>query len=240
MGRSTRTMNTRTRSDAVVLLSGGLDSATTLALAKSQGYLCHALSFDYGQRHAVEIKAARQIAKHVGVEKHLIFPLSLDLMGGSALTDPKLKVPTSPQSSENTEDDIPITYVPARNLIFLSIALAWAETLDIYNIFIGVNAVDYSGYPDCRPDFIKAFENIAKLATRSGVQQNDFRISVPLISMSKSDIIKCGIQLGLDYSLTISCYQANDEGRACGVCDACRFRQQGFKEAGIADPTRYY
>ena len=232
-------MNNGTSSNAVVLLSGGLDSATVLALAKSQGYLCYAISFDYGQRHLVEIKAARQIARHIGVEKHLVFTLPLDSIGGSALTDRKLKVPASSQSAENLEDDIPITYVPARNLIFLSIALAWAETLDIHTIFIGVNAIDYSGYPDCRMDFIKAFENIAKLATRSGVQQNGFRINTPLISMRKSEIIKCGTQLGLDYSLTISCYQANGEGKACGVCDACRFRQHGFKEADIADPTLY-
>ena len=233
-------MNTNTPLKAVVLLSGGLDSATVLALAKSQGYLCHALSFNYGQRHAVEIDAARRIANHLGVEKHLIFPLSLNSIGGSALTDPEIEVPTTSQSASHHEDVIPITYVPARNLIFLSIALAWAETLDIYTIFIGANAIDYSGYPDCRPDFIKSFENIAKLATRSGTQQDEFRINAPLISMRKSEIIKCGIQLGLDYSLTISCYQANDDGKACGICDACRFRKQGFKEAGIADPTRYY
>ncbi len=233
-------MNNNTPLNAVVLLSGGLDSATVLALAKSQGYLCHAISFKYGQRHAVEIDAAQRIANHLKVEKHLIFPLSLDSIGGSALTDSKIEVPATPQSTAHREDVIPITYVPARNLIFLSIALAWAETLDIHTIFIGANAIDYSGYPDCRPDFINSFENIAKLATRSGVQQNGFRINAPLISMRKSEIIKCGTQLGLDYSLTISCYQANDEGKACGVCDACRFRQQGFKEAGIADPTRYY
>ena len=233
-------MSTHTLLKAVILLSGGLDSATVLALAKSQGYLCHALSFNYGQRHAVEIDAARKIANHLKVEKHLIFPLSLDSIGGSALTDSEIEVPTTSQSAAHQEDVIPITYVPARNLIFLSIALAWAETLDIHTIFVGVNAIDYSGYPDCRPDFIKSFENIAKLATRSGVQQDEFRINAPLISMRKSEIIKCGIQLGLDYSLTISCYQANDEGKACGICDACRFRKQGFKEAGIADPTRYY
>ena len=233
-------MNTNASLSAVVLLSGGLDSATVLALAKSQGYRCRALSFDYGQRHAVEIDAARRIANHLKVEKHLIFPLSLDSIGGSALTDSKIEVPTTPQSAAYTENTIPITYVPARNLIFLSIALAWAETLNIHNIFIGVNAIDYSGYPDCRPNFIKHFQNIAKLATRSGVQQNEFHINAPLISMRKSEIIKCGIQLGLDYSLTVSCYQADDEGRACGICDACRFRQQGFKEAGIADPTCYY
>ena len=233
-------MNTNAPLNAVVLLSGGLDSATVLALAKSQGYLCHALSFNYRQRHAVEIDAARRIANHLKVEKHLIFPLSLDSIGGSALTDSKIEVPATPQSASHKEDVIPITYVPARNLIFLSIALAWAETLDIHTIFIGANAIDYSGYPDCRPDFITSFENIAKLATRSGVQQNGFCINAPLISMRKSEIIKCGTQLGLDYSLTISCYQANDEGKACGICDACRFRQQGFKDAGITDPTHYY
>ena len=233
-------MNNNTPLSAVVLLSGGLDSATVLALAKSQGYLCHALSFNYGQRHAVEIDAARRIASHLEVKKHLIFPLSLDSIGGSALTDSKIEVPAASQSPVYKEDVIPMTYVPARNLIFLSIALAWAETLDIYTIFIGANAIDYSGYPDCRPDFINSFENIAKLATRSGVQHNGFHINAPLISMRKSEIIKCGTQLGLDYSLTISCYQANDEGEACGMCDACRFRQQGFKDAGIADPTRYY
>lgn len=233
-------MNVDNPPTAVILLSGGLDSATVLALAKKQNYLCYALSFDYGQRHAVELKTARRIAKHVGVEKHLIFPLRLDSIGGSALTDPTIEVPVASQHSEKTEDDIPPTYVPARNLIFLSIALAWAETLSIHNIFIGVNAIDYSGYPDCRPTFINAFEEIAKSATRSGIRQHEFRIHAPLISMSKSEIIKCGIELGLDYSLTVSCYRADAQGRACGTCDACRFRQQGFREIAITDPTRYY
>ena len=227
-------------SKAVILLSGGLDSATVLALAKSQGYLCYAISFDYGQRHAVELNAARQVAEQIGVEEHLVFPLSLDTVGGSALTDTTLKVPTEATSDADDNNSIPITYVPARNLIFLSIALAWAETQDIHAIFIGVNAVDYSGYPDCRPAFIEAFEKTAELATRSGVQQNSFHIHAPLISMSKAEIIQCGSKLGVDYALTVSCYQADDEGRACGVCDACRFRKQGFAEAGIADPTRYY
>ena len=233
-------MNTRSPLKAVVLLSGGLDSATVLALAKTQGYLCYALSFDYGQRHAVELKAAEQIAKHIGVEKHMILPLSLDAIGGSALTDDMLDVPTDEKFTDNTEDTIPITYVPARNLVFLSIALAWAEALDIHTIFIGANAIDYSGYPDCRPAFIESFEKTANLATRSGVQQNGFSINAPLISMRKSEIIKCGTELGLDYSLTVSCYQANADGKACKVCDACRFRQQGFEEAAIADPTLYY
>ena len=233
-------MNTRSPPNAVVLLSGGLDSATVLALAKAQGYLCYALSFDYGQRHGVELKVAERIAEQIGVKKHLIFPLSLNAIGGSALTDHTLNVPTTPQDPENAQDAIPVTYVPARNLVFLSIALAWAESLDIHTIFIGANAVDYSGYPDCRPAFIKAFKEIANIATKSGVQHNSFNIKAPLISMSKSEIIKCGTKLGLDYSLTVSCYQANAEGEACGVCDACRFRRQGFAEAGIADPTSYY
>jgi len=233
-------VNTHFRSSAVVLLSGGLDSATVLAIAKQQGYLCYALSFDYGQRHAVELAAAKRIVKFMGVKKHLIFSLPLDAIGGSALTDPALVVPTTLQDENNPEDSIPATYVPARNLIFLSIALAWAESLNIDTIFIGVNVIDYSGYPDCRLGFINAFREIAKLATRSGIQQKKISIKTPLISMRKSEIIECGTKLGIDYSLTVSCYQANDEGKACGVCDACRFRQQGFKEAGIADPTCYY
>ena len=233
-------MNSYTPADAVVLLSGGLDSATVLALAKSQGYLCHALSFNYGQRNIAELKAAVRIARSVGVERHLQFPLSLDGMSDSALTNSAIDVPTTVHDIGNNEDTIPVTYVPGRNLIFLSVALGWAESLDIHTIFIGVNAIDYSGYPDCRPAFIQAFEKTANLATRSGVEEQGFSINAPLISMSKSEIIKCGTKLGLDYSLTVSCYQANGHGKACGACDACQFRRQGFKEAGISDPTRYY
>jgi len=228
------------RAAAVVLLSGGLDSATLLALAKKQSYLCYALSFDYGQRHRAELNAARHIAQHIGVERHLIFPLSLDVIGGSALTDPTLEVPTTEQPTQGAENAIPITYVPARNLVFLALALAWAETLNAGTLFIGVNAIDYSGYPDCRPEFIKAFAETAALATRSGVHQKGINISTPLIAMTKAEIIKCGTALGLDYSLTVSCYQANDDGEACGLCDACRFRRQGFKAAGLSDCTRYY
>lgn len=218
---------------AVVLLSGGLDSATTLAIAKSQGYECYALSFNYGQRHAVEINAAKKVAAAFGVTEHKIIELDLRQIGGSALTDSSINVP------ESATEGIPVTYVPARNTIFLSYALAWAEVLQINNIFIGVNAVDYSGYPDCRPEYIQAFSNMANLATRAGVEGSGFNVHTPLINLSKEEIIKRGIELGTDYSLTVSCYQADANGRACGVCDSCRFRKEGFTAAGIKDPAKY-
>lgn len=218
---------------AVVLLSGGLDSATTLAMAIDQGFTCYTLSFNYGQRHAVELDAAKKIVNTMNVAGHKIINLDLTQIGGSALTDKNIAVPQSPSAG------IPITYVPARNTIFLSYALAWAEVLDISDIFIGVNAVDYSGYPDCRPEYIAAFENTARLATKAGVEGKPFRIHTPLIQMNKAEIIRKGTELGVDYSLTVSCYQADDQGRACGVCDSCRFRIEGFTAAGIPDPTIY-
>lgn len=218
---------------AIVLLSGGLDSATTLAIANTQGYTCYALSFNYGQRHAVELNAASKIVQSTNVTEHKIIDLDLTWIGGSALTDKNISVPQSPS------EGIPITYVPARNTIFLSYALAWAEVLDISDIFIGVNAVDYSGYPDCRPEYIAAFENTARLATKAGVEGKPFRIHTPLIQMSKAEIIRKGTDLGVDYSITVSCYQADAKGRACGVCDSCRFRKEGFIAAGITDPTQY-
>ena len=225
---------------AVVLLSGGMDSATTLAIAQNQGYQCYALSFDYGQQHQIELAAARRIAQHVGVAGHRILKLNLGDFGGSALTDDTIAVPKNSNAQTEACDTIPVTYVPARNIVFLSLALAWAEVLDIQDIFIGVNAVDYSGYPDCRPAFIEAFEKTANLATRRGVEGKGFCIKTPLISMRKSEIIQCGTRLGIDYAVTISCYVADGKGRACGACDACRFRKRGFAEAGIADPTCYY
>lgn len=218
---------------AVMLLSGGLDSATALALARQEGYACYALSFLYGQRHGAELNAARIVADTLGVEDHQFFPLNLAQFGGSALTDQSIPVPDKPT------EGIPVTYVPARNTVFLSIALAWAEVLTASDIFIGVNAVDYSGYPDCRPDFIRAFETAANLGTRAGVEGESFRIHTPLIHMSKSEIIRTGLAAGLDYSVTVSCYSPDDLGRACGVCDACRLRAAGFAEAGVPDPTRY-
>lgn len=218
---------------AVVLLSGGLDSATALAIAADQGYSCHVLSFDYGQRSQTELNAARAVAARVGVSEHRVLRLHLEDFGGSALTDTDIDVP------EDQAEGIPVTYVPARNTVFLSLALGWAEVLDADAIFIGVNAVDYSGYPDCRPEFIDAFERMANLATRRGVEGNPVRIEAPLMYMTKADIIRRGIELGVDYSLTLSCYQADTEGRACGRCDSCRLRAKGFEEAGVADPTRY-
>lgn len=218
---------------AIILLSGGLDSITALALAQSQGYLCHALSFDYGQRHNAELNAAKRIAERYRVAEHIIIPLGLGAIGGSALTDDHIPVPTTPQAG------IPTTYVPARNTIFLAFALGWAEVLNVRDIFIGVNAVDYSGYPDCRPEFIEAFQNLADLATKAGVEGGHFTIHTPLISLSKADIIKTGLALNVDYSQTVSCYAADSEGRACGLCDACRLRKNGFAAAGIEDPTRY-
>ncbi len=221
-------------SKAIVLLSGGLDSTTTLAIAKSQGFDCYALSFDYGQKQNAELDSAEKIAKQFGVIEHRIMRISLSDIGGSALTDEKIDVPTFTGS-----DEIPITYVPARNTVFLSLALAWAEVLDAQNIFIGVNALDYSGYPDCRPEYIKAYEKMANLATKQGVEGKSLKINTPLISLKKSQIIEKGLSLGIDYALTTSCYQANDKGEACGVCDACTYRKMGFEKANIADPTRY-
>jgi 7-cyano-7-deazaguanine synthase len=218
---------------AVVLLSGGLDSATALAIARERGYACYALSFDYGQRHATELHAARQIAAALGVVEHKVLPLSLDAIGGSALTDSAIEVP------DEGGEGIPVTYVPARNTVFLSLALGWAEVLGAHDIFVGVNAVDYSGYPDCRPAFIAAFERLANLATRDGVEGRPFHIHAPLIEMSKAQIVQTGTALGVDYALTVSCYRADAQGRACGHCDSCRFRAQGFAEAGLPDPTRY-
>lgn len=219
---------------AVVLVSGGLDSTTCLAIAKAQGYAVYALSFDYGQRSSSELQAARKIASSMGVSKHLVIPLGIGELGGSALTDHDLSVP------EQESEGIPITYVPARNTIFLSYALGFAEVLEARAIFIGVNARDYSGYPDCRPEFIHAFEKMANLATRSALEGAPISIQTPLIALSKADIIKIGMQLGVDYSNTVSCYQADTQGRACGRCDSCRFRKKGFSEAGLVDPTRYF
>jgi len=218
---------------AVVLLSGGLDSATCLALARAQGYACHALSVDYGQRHRVELNAARQIAAALAATSHRLVRVDLGAIGGSALTDPSVAVPESPG------EGIPVTYVPARNTTLLSLALGLAEALDLRDIFIGANAVDYSGYPDCRPAFIEAFEALANLATRAGVEGQRFRIHAPLIALTKGEIIAQGLAHGLDYATTISCYQADADGRACGVCDSCRIRRAGFQAAGVADPTRY-
>lgn len=218
---------------AVVLLSGGLDSATALAIARNLGYACYALSFDYGQRSRIELASARKVAASLGVVTHRVVQIDLGAFGGSALTDNSLAVP------ESSSEGIPVTYVPARNTVFLSFALAWAEVLDAPNIFIGVNAVDYSGYPDCRPAFIEAFERLANLGTRRGVEGRPFKIHAPLIHLSKADIIRKGHTLGVDYGLTLSCYQADEAGRACGKCDSCRLRRQGFIEAGIPDPTIY-
>ena len=221
-------------SRAVVLLSGGLDSTTTLAIAKSQSFDCYALSFDYGQKHRSELVSAKSIANEFGVIEHRIMKISLADIGGSALTDVDLKVPKYKESNE-----IPITYVPARNTIFLSFALAWAEVLDCQSIFIGVNALDYSGYPDCRPEYIKAYEEMANLATKQSIKGHRLIIHAPLINQTKAQIIKQGQSLGIDYSQTISCYLANNKGEACGECDACVLRQNGFTQAGVVDPTKY-
>lgn len=218
---------------AVVLLSGGLDSATTLAIAKDEGYDCYALSVEYGQRHRAELAAADRVATALGACEHRTVTLDLTVFGGSALTDHRIAVPTEPSAG------IPVTYVPARNTIMLSLALAWAEVLGSGDIYVGINAVDYSGYPDCRPEYLAAFEKMANLATKSAVEGHPLRLHAPLIALSKAEIIRRGGELGVDYSLTVSCYQADPEGRACGECDSCRLRRQGFIEAGIADPTRY-
>jgi 7-cyano-7-deazaguanine synthase len=221
---------------AVILVSGGLDSATCLAIAKQQGYTCYAISFDYGQRANSELDAARRLAAAMGVEQHLVIPLGMGQLGGSALTDTNLDVPEEGVNG----NEIPVTYVPARNTVFLSYALGWAEVLDAGAIFIGVNALDYSGYPDCRPAFIAAFEQMANLATRAGVEGHPIKIEAPLIQMSKADIIRRGVACGVDYGLTVSCYQANSDGQACGRCDSCRLRRKGFIDAGVEDPTAYF
>ncbi|MGO8855327.1 MAG: 7-cyano-7-deazaguanine synthase QueC [Steroidobacteraceae bacterium] len=218
---------------AVVLLSGGLDSATALAMARSQGFRTFALSVHYGQRHAAELEAARRVAKALGVHEHRVMGVDLDGIGGSALTDFSMSVPESPSTG------IPVTYVPARNTLLLALALGWAEITGASDIFVGVNSIDFSGYPDCRPEFIEAFERLAQLATKAGVEGTRFRIQAPLLHMSKADIIRAGLTLGVDYGLTVSCYQADSAGRACGRCDSCRLRAAGFAEAGVPDPTRY-
>ena len=218
---------------AVILISGGLDSTTVLAIAKSQGYDCYTLSFDYGQRHQAELFAAERTAKSLGSLQHKVIKLDLRSIGGSALTDDLIDVP------EEETQGIPVTYVPARNTIFLSIALGWAEVLNAQDIFVGVNAVDYSGYPDCRPEYIQAYERMANLATKAGVEGKKLSIQTPLMTLTKAEIIRQGIALGVDYRLTVSCYQADDQGRACGKCDSCRLRKQGFLEAAVEDPTLY-
>ena len=219
---------------AVVLLSGGLDSATTLAVAREDGFACHALSFAYGQRHDAELDAASRVAQRLGAVEHRVYSLSRELFGDSALTDPEIAVPDA-----DGQDGIPVTYVPARNTVFLALALAWAETLGAADVFIGANAVDYPGYPDCRPEFLAAFERLANLGTRAGVSGGGVRIHAPLVELSKAEIIRRGVALGVDYALTVSCYRADGQGRACGRCDSCRFRAQGFRTAGVPDPTPY-
>ncbi|MCE2509657.1 MAG: 7-cyano-7-deazaguanine synthase QueC [Alphaproteobacteria bacterium] len=227
----------RARQKAVVLLSGGVDSATALALAIEQGFVAYALSFRYGQRHGIEIEAARKVAAHLGVEAHAIQEIDLRLFGGSALTA-DIAVPKD-RDPRAMASEIPVTYVPARNTIFLSFALAWAEVLEADAIFIGVNALDYSGYPDCRPDYIAAFEKLAALATKAGIEGRPVSIRTPLIDRTKAEILKMGADLGVDYGLTLSCYDPTPEGQACGRCDSCRLRRQGFAEAGLSDPTVY-
>ena len=223
-----------TEKRAVILLSGGLDSATVVAMARAEGYSCYTMSFDYGQRHRSELNAAARVARDLGVIEHKVIGLNLDGIGGSALTDSSIDVP------QTLGEGIPVTYVPARNTVFLSLALGWAEVLQARDIFIGVNAVDYSGYPDCRPEFVEAFEVMANLATKAGVEGQGFRIRAPLQNLSKAQIVQAGVKLGVDYSLTVSCYQADALGRACGKCDSCRLRAEGFAAAGITDPTRYF
>jgi len=218
---------------AVVLLSGGLDSATALAWTRAQGFECYALSVAYGQRHAAELDAAKRVAQTLGAHEHRVMRVDLAGIGGSALTDWSIALP------EELAPGIPVSYVPARNTLLLALSLAWAEVLAAHDIVIGVNAVDYSGYPDCRPQFVRGFEQLAALATKAGVEGAQFRVHAPLIQMSKGDIIRAGLQLGVDYALTVSCYQADPEGRACGRCDSCRLRRAGFGEIGIPDPTRY-
>lgn len=219
---------------AVVLLSGGLDSTTTLAMARATGVECYAISFNYGQRSSAELLAAERIAKAMGVVEHQVVNIDMGKIGGSALTDKTIDVP------EDEPEGIPVTYVPARNTVFLSFALGWAEVLGAQEIYIGVSAVDYSGYPDCRPEFIEAFERVANLATKVGVEGESIRVQTPLMHLSKAETVKAGVELGVDYSLTVSCYQADDMGQACGKCDSCRLRIKGFVDAGITDPTRYF
>ena len=219
---------------AIVLLSGGLDSATTLAIARDAGFDCYCLSLDYGQRHRVELEAAGHVAQALEAREHRVVRLDLAAFGGSALTDRNIDVPTT-----GPEDGIPVTYVPARNTIMLSLALAWAEVLESRDIFVGVNAVDYSGYPDCRPEFVAAFEQLANLATKAGVEGKRMTVHAPLIDLTKAEIIRKGNELGVDYGITVSCYQADERGRACGACDSCRLRRDGFVAAGVADPTPY-
>jgi 7-cyano-7-deazaguanine synthase len=226
-------MKPKPDSHAVVLVSGGLDSATALAVARREDLVCHAVSFDYGQRHRVELDAARRIATELGAVEHRTMHVDLAGIGGSALTDPGVAVPVTPTRG------IPVTYVPARNTLFLALALGWAEVLGARDIFIGVNAIDYSGYPDCRPEFLEAFQTLANLGTKAGIEGRSVRIRAPLVKMSKAEIIRLGTSLGVDYAMTVSCYQADGEGRACGRCDSCRLRREGFSMAGIADPTRY-
>ena len=218
---------------AIILVSGGLDSTTVLAMAQAQGYACYTLSFDYGQRHRVELLAAERVSEALGDVEHKVVTLNLDSIGGSALTDTSIAVP------EEATEGIPVTYVPARNTVFLSIALGWAEVLGASDIFIGVNAVDYSGYPDCRPEYITAFETMANLATKAGVEGQKISIHTPLMDLGKGEIIQAGVGLGVDYAITVSCYQATDQGLACGKCDSCRLRHQGFIDAGVPDPTLY-
>jgi 7-cyano-7-deazaguanine synthase len=219
---------------AIVLLSGGLDSATTLAIARSEGYACHCLSIDYGQRHRAELDAAARVAQSLGASEHRTITLDLSVFGGSALTDPSIEVPTA-----GVQPGIPITYVPARNTIFLSLALAYAEVRDAADIFFGANAVDYSGYPDCRPEYMRAFEALANLATKAAVSGRKLTLHTPIIDLTKAEIIRRGTELGVDYALTVSCYQARADGCACGLCDSCRLRRAGFEAAELADPTRY-
>ncbi|MHB1947647.1 MAG: 7-cyano-7-deazaguanine synthase QueC [Gammaproteobacteria bacterium] len=219
---------------AVILLSGGLDSTTCLAIAKQEGFECYALSFNFGQKHNIELESAKRIAQMFGVKDHKVLPLALGELGGSALTDKNIDVPDYAGNNQ-----IPSTYVPARNTVFLAIALGWAEVLGAFDIFIGANDVDYSGYPDCRPEYLHAFETLANLATKAGVEGARFHIHAPLLRLGKNEIIQKGLELGVDYSLTVSCYRADTQGRACGKCDSCVYRKKGFKEAGVADPTRY-
>jgi 7-cyano-7-deazaguanine synthase len=226
-------MNDVPSRNAVVLLSGGLDSSTVLAIARTEGFRPYALSVAYGQRHDAELAAAARVAQALGAVEHRVARVDLGVFGGSALTDAAIAVPETPS------EGIPVTYVPARNTVLLSVALAWAEVIGAYDLFIGVNAVDYSGYPDCRPEFIAAFEALANVATKAGVEGARFRVHAPLLRLSKAEIIRRGLELGVDYALTVSCYQADEMGRACGRCDACRLRAQGFAKAGVPDPTPY-
>ncbi len=226
-------MNKDAKKKAVVLVSGGLDSATVLAMARAHGFACYTLSVDYGQRHGSELRAAKQVSDALGAVQHKVVTLNLDAIGGSALTDTAIAVP------EQTTEGIPVTYVPARNTVFLAIALGWAEVLEASDLFIGVNAVDYSGYPDCRPEFIAAFEAMANVATKAAAEGGRLHLHTPLMAMGKGEIIRAGSELGVDYALTVSCYQASAEGHACGKCDSCRLRREGFAVAGVPDPTRY-